>query len=553
MPILLAAAFVRIYSLDSHSLLIDEAFVAVGARDIAYHHTPIWDASSVGPYSWLQALWFDLFGDSGAWSVRLMPAIQGTFTVLCVYLIAQRIVEAKLALASAAVMALHPFAVAFARIGFVDTLQLLLILLAILLGELLPQEESLKRKILIVGIGAMWCAAFLIKFNAPVFALAWWISGVAAKRFKLRDALLQFASMLGWIGLSLFVWRYGLVPWFGAFLMHGATYNLLYSLSFFSRHAQQAFLGITLPVLFGSIAFAYFRKEARESSALMHCSLATLIYLFEVLVLGRPFQRYLLICTSMFALLFPLLLSALWRDAKVLQLRKQVTGSVALYLSSVLLFLLALFTSVNLYKNYLEYLHNDVSVTELMQDVRKELRPDQRVFWSSAEPIAAYYSGFSQQYSRAKRGWLGPELGYATFTEGMHVSYATDSLPYRVRVAQDELRRVGYWHLILHPEYLDTIVADATLARSERDELRSGDYLQDTTVRSGDLLIVFGGERSLNGEPRFEPLDTSKRSNVHLPLDNYEVLSVYRPSGRSNTADTLSYPYTAGAWLLRHK
>src|SRR5687768_12423446 len=108
------ALLVRLLALDQHFLLIDEAFVGVAARDIAFNNTPMWDAVSNAPYVWGLAQIISLFGDS-PFVLRLPSALFGASVSILIFLFIRRWAGQRVAFVSAAIYALHPFAIAFTR------------------------------------------------------------------------------------------------------------------------------------------------------------------------------------------------------------------------------------------------------------------------------------------------------------------------------------------------------------------------------------------------------------------------------------------------------
>src|SRR5438552_7989079 len=96
------------------------------------NHTPMWDAISNAPFVWTFAHLVGLHGLDDPFFVRLPGALLGTASILMVYLIARRMFDRRAGTLSAFVFALHPFAIAFARILFADRFQVFFILLGII-------------------------------------------------------------------------------------------------------------------------------------------------------------------------------------------------------------------------------------------------------------------------------------------------------------------------------------------------------------------------------------------------------------------------------------
>jgi hypothetical protein len=77
----------RLILLSAHSVLLDEATVAIGARDIVYNHTPMWDAMSNAPFVWMIGRLLGMAGLASAFWLRFPGAMVGTASIVVLFLL----------------------------------------------------------------------------------------------------------------------------------------------------------------------------------------------------------------------------------------------------------------------------------------------------------------------------------------------------------------------------------------------------------------------------------------------------------------------------------
>jgi 4-amino-4-deoxy-L-arabinose transferase-like glycosyltransferase len=171
----------RLLWLSAHSVLLDEATVAIGARDIVQNHTPMWEAMSNAPFVWMIARLLGMAGLANVFLLRLPSALIGVASIAAVYWLARQLFDEKIAVASAFLLALHPFAVAFSRVLFADPFQVFFVLLGFYGFDRLavkPWRGNSSRWPLLQYLCFIWALAFLMKYNAIVPGALWLVSGV---------------------------------------------------------------------------------------------------------------------------------------------------------------------------------------------------------------------------------------------------------------------------------------------------------------------------------------------------------------------------------------
>ncbi|HEX5315114.1 MAG TPA: glycosyltransferase family 39 protein, partial [Candidatus Kapabacteria bacterium] len=301
-----AGLVARVWALGAHSLLLDEASVAIGARDMLRNHTALWDADSNAPFVWLIAHLIGLRGLANPALLRLPAAIFGTATIVLVYWLARRLFDDRIAGITAILFAIHPFAVAFNRILFADSFQLFFILLGCIAFDYFasnttgsPTPPSREKTIFqrswmkLAIIFLVWGAAFLMKYNAVVPGALWLASGVATRRYSFRRASLCFIAMALGSFAMLLPWPYDAPVWLFAFLNKSGSYNATEAAHFFWTKLHLILFGLTEITLAVGILMSIFLRSNRKQS-IAHTTLFLLFDLITISILGRSFERYLL-------------------------------------------------------------------------------------------------------------------------------------------------------------------------------------------------------------------------------------------------------------------
>ncbi|MDP4241904.1 MAG: glycosyltransferase family 39 protein [Bacteroidota bacterium] len=549
---LLAGAFVRLWMLGAHSLLIDEAFVAVGARDILRNHTPMWDAISNAPFVWSVGQLLGLRGLADPTLLRLPAAIAGVATIIPLYFLTRRMFGARVASASAILYALHPFAVAFSRVLFSDPFQVFFILCGWLaFDRILFSKTSGWPGIRNMSIVALiWALAFLAKYNAVVPGALWLLAGVLAGRYRVGPAVACLAAMaLGAIA-TLAIWPYDAPIWLSAFLEKGGSYNVTLSAFYFESKLHLVLFGASEVILFAAIAIALRAREMRAQS-LGHSALFILGYLVTVIFLGRTFERYLLVCVPLGCMLLAGL-SAYAIQELIAAKRRWLRAGIALVLgASIGIFLMGAYKS---YRSYWTYLKNDTDASAIARTVTDLEHDGRHGYWLIPEPIGAYYLGFSQYYSRAAGIDAQDSLADFNHFEFSAQPYSGERTPYSVLEVRRLARQWGVGRLASMPgAFIRAAMAWRDTVEAPR--IGSMDYFTSTALHSRDILIMQCGLRDVQGEPILEPIDTQQLppSFTRLPLDRFQVYRTFRPEGLSLTADTTMDSVRAGSWILLRK
>ncbi|HET6511441.1 MAG TPA: glycosyltransferase family 39 protein, partial [Candidatus Kapabacteria bacterium] len=301
----ITALIVRVIGLDLHFLLIDEAFVGVAARDIAFNNTPMWDAVSNAPYVWGLAQMIGAFGDS-PFVLRLPSAIFGASVSLLIFLFIRKWAGERAATLSAAIYALHPFALAFTRVAFVDALQLPAIWMAIFaIDRYLVVRE---RKWLITALLAA-ALAFIFKYNAIAVIGCWMLIGLVLRRYSIKTSLWLGAAVLAVSFGTLLLWPFDAPLWFFSFLAKGGSYNGQYIWDFYHyAYRHVTFGSATLPIALIAYILIRSRLTRDEARRYDHLIIFSIAYFGLLLFLGRPFQRYLLVLTIPVAIVYSMLI-----------------------------------------------------------------------------------------------------------------------------------------------------------------------------------------------------------------------------------------------------
>ncbi|GEM_PF-2434222 len=548
-PVVLAlilGAVVRLVALGTHSLLLDESFVAVGARDILRNHTPMWDAISNAPFVWMVAQLIGLHGLSNDALVRLPAALFGIASISAVYWLALRLFDRRIAGVSALLFALHPFAVAFNRILFADTFQVFFILVGWIAFDRLALDRTIRWRLLEVFL--LWAAAFLMKYNAVVPGALWLVAGTVMGRYTVRAALVGFIAMTAGAIVTLLIWPYDAPVWLGAFLDKGGAYNIVWAAQYYFSKLHLVVFQATEVLLIAALLIA-FRVKGREGRVIGQLVVFAVLNFITLVLLGRTFERYLLITVPIGCILLTMVVLEMWRVARALP--EKILWRIA----SALIAVLFIVGTVQAYTAYFDYLSNDVDRTSLARSVLQLEQRGARGFWLISEPVGAYYLGFTQHYSRAVRGNLDGECARNNYFEWSAIPYSDEWTSYGVQEIRTMARRWGIKRILLHPfEFRDSahIVRDVDNALPHAPAIN---YLTSDTVRTGDALIMQSGLMDIAGEPILEKISAESTPPFirSLPLSRFNVYQCYRPSGLPSNTDTTLDPIRAGAWVLVRK
>ena len=547
----------RLVMLSAHSLLFDEAFVAIGACDMLHNHTPIWDAISNAPFVWLIAHILGTSGIEQTFLLRLPVTLIGTASIIPVYFLARRLFDDSVAVFAAFIFALHPFSVAFSRVLFADPFQVFFILTGLLAFDHYATRHDFRNRAGILAlIILIWAAAFLMKYNAVVPGAIWLIAGTLAGRYYYRPALICFIAMTLGALFAIVLWPYDAPVWLAAFLGKGGSYNLRFSTYYFESKLHLVLYDLTEATLIGGLLLGYF-KRGRDSSSYALLTLFLFLYLATAIVLGRTFQRYLLATVPASCILVAALLLYLYNVAKAAREARsrwlRMTAGI-LCAAALAVFLLGAATS---WQNYIAYLSNDIDQATLAYDAKSLEYQGRAGFWLTTEPVAAYYLGYTRYYSRSTLG----ESYYSdslppNYFEGQSVPYEWERAPYGVLAVRGLLNSWGLSRAIHEPvELLDSAYRAAKTAH-ETPKKPAVDYLTSTLVKSGSLLVIESGFRDIQGEPILENIQKEQGPPAAvpvLPLKNFGLYRVYRPQGYSTISDTALDPIRAGGWILIKK
>jgi 4-amino-4-deoxy-L-arabinose transferase-like glycosyltransferase len=598
-PLLLAMTLgllARILWLSAHSVLLDEATVAVGARDIIQNHTPMWEAMSNAPFVWMIAQMLGTAGLASDFLLRIPSALIGVATIAAAYGVARRLFNRRIAITSAFLLALHPFAVAFSRVLFADPFQVFFVLLGCYGFDRLATNTwrtSPRKWMLLLYLVCIWGLAFIMKYNAVVPGAIWLFSGVVARRYRISTAFAGLCAMVLGALLTLMIWPYDESVWLFAFMGKAGSYTFSYALNYYVSKIHLVFFGITEILFLGSflVVWLLLRKYGkadllkdeqsstivRSSTAMLHLTLFLLLQTAALIVLGRMFERYLLVlvpfgCILIVAILLSMKHLMKWdpnewmiafREGKEDKLPRAKTKHV-LFFFFVWYVFFVLFPdgAIRSYSNYINYLQNDVDYTGLAHTVLSLEKPDQtgaaaprRAFWLVPEPIAAYYLGYTQRYSRAVLPNLDGPTANQNFFEFAAVPYATEWKGDKVLVTRKIAREWGIIHILNSPKEFLALSKHVSDSAQRLHQLPVEDYLSSDFVHSGDLLIMQSGLIDLQGEPILEDVthENGPPFIPTLPLDRFSIFRVYRPEGLAPATDTTLERIRAGAWLLLRK
>jgi hypothetical protein len=526
----LAAVFsvalgVRLWDLGAHSLLIDEAFVAVAARDILKNGTFMWDAVSNAPYVWVLSVLTSVLGDS-LFVLRSLSAIAGSFSCLICYWFARREIENQEARLAAAILALHPFAIAFTRVAFVDALQLPCLLIAIFSIDRYLRSRDTGYLILAI-VGSM--LAFIAKYNALAVLACWFLAAMIIRRYSVVQSI-KYGGLLAVAALvTLLLWPFDAPLWFFSFLAKGGSYDRSYIIGFYTFVYPHVTLG-ALSLLFALIGYALFRStySLKARSFIDQLLLFTAIYSGMLLFLGRPFQRYLLILTVPIAIVYA---SILIRVLQAIRVGASLSR-IRLGLASAATFALLIGVGVQAIlsaRNYVDYLRTGLPMQQafrLLEDHKSS-----KVFWPSMPPVlAGYYLGFDQYYSLASRGPVSTNMMSRHFFGGMPFPYSADTLPYGVLIARREMIKDGWFTAVTRPsDFKANVMAKDSSISALKSSFQWIDYYHSPLVQPGDLIVEMDGIVDQNGEPALYERPDTKLEGYQV-AKGFELIGVFEES-----------------------
>ncbi len=545
----------RLLLLSSHSLLLDEAFVAIGARDMLLNSTPMWDAISNAPFVWLVAHGLGRAGIESTFWLRFPAALIGAASILPLYLLASRLLGRQVAIIAAFLFALHPFAVAFSRVLFADPFQVFCILCGFLAFDQLaarPWKAQRGRRVLTLIIALIWAGAFLMKYNAVVPGALWLLAGVLGRRYSIGSAMVAFVAMTTGAIFTLLLWPFDAPVWLAAFLEKGGSYDLRYAIVYFTSKIHLVFYGATELVLVLGLVFG-FSNRGRTASCFAHLTTFLLLYLGTISLLGRSFERYLLITVPIGCLLVSAVVLYLYSRMFQVLTRWAQVGIVLFTVGLAIVFLAGVTQS---YQSYHQYLRNDYDHEALANNARSLEQQGRSGYWYCPEPIAAYYLGYTRHYSRSTI--KGPSYSDglpSNYFEQQSVPYESKTPDYGVLAVRRLLRTWSARQLLQHPQQF--IDSARRISRSAHNApLRpTMDYMSSDAIPAGSLLVMESGIRDVQGEPILEKVrkEDAPPMFLQLPLKNFEIARVFRSEERSLPSDTLMDPIRAGGWILIKK
>ena len=235
---------------------------------------------------------------------------------------------------------------------------------------------------------------------------------------------------------------------------------------------------------------------------------------------------------------------------------------IFLYFAVVVSYYIFYFGASQSYSNYFKYLRNDVNFAGLANNVLTLEKQDQaggpaprRAFWLTPEPIAAYYLGYTQRYSRANYPNLDGPTAHQNFFEFAAVPYADDWKGDRVLVVRRLAREWGAARIVGSPDRFMESAKHVADSAQRLQILPDADYFGGNFVHPNDLLIMQSGFIDLAGEPILEDIEHEAGPPYFptLPLETYSVYRAYCPDGFAPISDTTLDRVKAGVWLLMRK
>jgi hypothetical protein len=581
----------RLLWLSAHSVLLDEATVVIGARDIVQNHTPMWDAMSNAPFVWMIGRLLGMGGLSNVFLMRLPSALIGVASIAAVFWLARRLFNEKIAIASAFLLALHPFAVAFSRVLFADPFQVFFVLIGCYGFDRLASNTwraTPRKGMLLLYVFCVWGLAFLMKYNAVVPGAIWLLSGVISRRYRILPACAAFLAMAFGSFFTLLLWPYDAPIWLLAFMGKAGSYSLIGAVNYYSFKLHLVFFGITEIVFVAGFLVAWLlrrksdiapdRKETniRSSKSIFHLTLFILLQTVMLILLGRMFERYLLVLVPFGCILLVALIAGFeqfsrWNpnrwmfafmEAKENKLPPTKGRHILFYFAVYISLWIFTRGAYNSYSYYFDYLRNDVDYAGLAKNVLTLEQEHQavgafprRAFWLVPEPIAAYYLGYTQRYSRAVVSNFDGPTAYQNFFEFVGVPYAEEWKGDKVLAIRRLARAWGVGRILTSPNSFMMSAKRAVDSGQLLLHLPVVDFTASDFIRPGDMLIMQSGMIDLEGEPILEDIEHEDGPPFipTLPLARYNVYRTYRPEGVGSQTDTSLERVKAGAWLLIRK
>jgi len=244
LPIIIIIAFaLRIYSLGSQPLWLDEAITVFEAQQGIIASTHHWLLLLDPPlvHQLLLSIWIKAFGISEV-SVRLMSAIIGTASVYTVYLIGKRLFHERAGIFAAIIVCVSPFHIYYSQ----EARHYILLFLLVNLSFFHYLNKNWKSYI----------AASALAFYTHFFAL-FAILAQNAYHFLNRKKISEWIKVQGWLLVFM-------LPWFLLYTrIHLIDRNYFANLYSWIPRAEifcqyENCLSHTLMIIFGGLGLAYF-------------------------------------------------------------------------------------------------------------------------------------------------------------------------------------------------------------------------------------------------------------------------------------------------------
>jgi len=182
--ILLLASWLRFAGLLKRDFWYDEAFTGVAAKE-NFHDMVVMIINDVHPPLYYLALKiFASFFDYSVFGVRLFSAIFGVLCVWAVYLVAKELFDRKVALWSAFVVAISPFAIQYSQEARMYSMLVFLILMSVYFFLLGLRTD--KKKYFIVW-GIFMGLSMLTHYMGIIFSCTYFVAYLFWKAFEQID------------------------------------------------------------------------------------------------------------------------------------------------------------------------------------------------------------------------------------------------------------------------------------------------------------------------------------------------------------------------------
>ncbi len=440
--ILIVAAFLRFYDLESESLWNDElstwkrASLSNVSETIQFSRK--YDVHPAG-YQVFMHVWVKTFGDSEK-SLRTPSAIAGLFAVLLIFLFTRKIFTTQIALASSWFLAISWFPLYYAREARSYSLLLMAALLIVWIGELYLKHKS-KWYGILLGF-CLLLAAYLHYFGL-LFAVGYMVFMI------LRSASIKAHI----IPLSIFI--IGYLPWLPYLFLqqgYGPIYITLPSFFDFFRWIRLVLANSNLVLLLFSLTFAFavFKKNHAFQSPISFWMLSLWLFL--------PWVIAYIISAFLFPVLtFPNMIIAL--PAMLILLAAvplMVSHSRVLFLGWILIV-----TSFNIYDLFFDrqFFHSPQKqeIREAVYHLNQEANVDELIF------VTAWDIDYLNYYLNH----FGSDL-HAT-----SLIYEESDLS-KIKSALENENHTQFWHIILHRRPQDALQVrlEEEFQRSQQKEFR---------------------------------------------------------------------------------